>query len=82
MPKKKIYYLGEILDVDEEIARSKFSPAIPALLEFIPLNVGHVEADEDKRAGIRAQTLADKSYASKESAHLDGFKKSKQKFNK
>ena len=41
-----------------------------------------VEADEDKRAGIRAQTLADKSYPSKESAHLDGFKKLKQKFNK
>ncbi len=32
------------------------------------------------RARIRAQTLADKSYASKEATHLDGIKKLKQKF--
>jgi hypothetical protein len=49
-------------------------------LEFIPTNVRDLESDEDKRARIRAQTLADKSYASKEAAHLDGLKKLKQKF--
>ena len=30
----------------------KIPPAIPPPLEFIPLNVGDVEADEDKRARI------------------------------
>ncbi len=51
-------------------------------MEFIPTNVGDVESGEDKRAGIRAQALADKSYTSKEAAHLDGLKKLKQKFNR
>ena len=55
--------LSEILDADE-ITRLKIPPAILPLLEFIPPNVGDVEADEDKRARIRAQTLVDKSYAS------------------
>jgi hypothetical protein len=55
--------LSEILDADE-ITRLKISPAILPLLEFIPPNAGDVEADEDKRARIRAQTLVDKSYAS------------------
>ena len=72
--------LSEILDA-EEISRLKIPPTIPALLEFIPTNVGDVESDEDKRARIRAQALADKSYTSKEAAHLDGLKKLKQKFN-
>ena len=73
--------LSEILDA-EEITRLKIPPTIPALLEFIPMNVGDVESDEDKRARIRAQALADKSYASKEAAHLEGLKKLKQKFNR
>ena len=51
-------------------------------MEFIPTNVGDVESDEDKRARIRAQALADKSYASKEAAHLEGLKKLKQKINR
>jgi hypothetical protein len=63
--------LSEILDA-EEIARLKIPSAIPALLEFIPTIVGDLESDEDKRARILAQTLADNSYASKEAAHLDG----------
>ena len=46
------------------------------------MNVGDEESDEDKRARIRAQALADKSYASKEAAYLDGHKKLKQKFNR
>ena len=73
--------LSEILDA-EEISRLKIPPTIPVLLEFIPTNVGDVESDEDKRARIRAQALADKSYASKEAAHLEGLKKLKQKFNR
>ncbi len=61
----------------------KIPPAIPALLEFIPpTNVGDLELDEERRARIRAQTLADKSYASREAAYLDGLKKLKQKFNR
>ena len=63
--------LSEILDA-EEISGLKIPQSIPALLEFIPTNVGDVESDEDKRARIRAQALADKSYASKEAAHLAG----------
>ena len=55
--------LSEILDADE-ITRLKITPAILPLLEFILPNVGDVEAGEDKRARIRAQPLADKSYAS------------------
>ena len=40
--------LSEILDA-EEISRLKIPPTIiPALLEFIPTNVGDVESDEDK----------------------------------
>jgi hypothetical protein len=73
--------LSEILDA-EEISRLKIPPTIPVLLEFIATNVGDVESDEDKRARIRAQALADKSYASKEAAHLEGLKKLKQKFNR
>ena len=69
--------LSEILDA-KEISRLKIPPAIPALLEFIPTNVGDVESDEERRA----QTLADKSYASREAAYLDGLKKLKQKFNR
>ncbi len=61
---------------------SKIPSAIPALLEFISTNVGDLESDEDKRARIRAQALADKSYASKDAAHLDGLKKLNQKFNR
>ncbi len=45
--------LNKILDA-EEISRLKIPPTIPALLEFIPTNVGDVESDEDKRARIRA----------------------------
>ncbi len=45
--------LSEILDA-EEISRLKIPPTIPALLEFIPTNVGDVESDEDKRARIQA----------------------------
>ena len=37
--------LSEILDA-EEISRLKIPPTIPALLEFIPTNVGDVETDE------------------------------------
>ncbi len=66
----------------EEISRLKIPPAIPALLEFIPTNVGDLESDEERRARVRAQTLADKSYASREAAYLDGLKKLKQKFNR
>ena len=40
--------LSEILDA-EEISRLKIPPAIPALLEFIPSNVGDVEPDEERR---------------------------------
>ena len=43
--------LSEILDA-EEITRLKIPPTIPALLEFIPMNVGDVESDEDKRRRI------------------------------
>ena len=50
-----------------------------AHLEFIPTNVGDVESEEEKRARNRAQSLADKSYASKEA---EGLKKLKQKFNR
>jgi hypothetical protein len=39
--------LSEILDA-EEISRLKIPPAIPALLEFIPTNVGDLESDEDR----------------------------------
>ncbi len=39
--------LSEVLDA-EEISRFKIPPTIPALLEFIPTNVGDVETDEDK----------------------------------
>jgi hypothetical protein len=73
--------LSEILDA-EEISKLEIPPAIPALLEFIPTNAGDVESDEERRARIRAQTLADKSYASREAAYLDGLKKLKQKFNR
>ena len=73
--------LMEILDADE-ISKTKIPPAIPALLEFIPPHVGDIESDEDKRARTRAQAQADKSYASKEAAHLVGLKKLKQKFNR
>jgi hypothetical protein len=73
--------LSEILDT-EEIARVKIPPTIPALLEFIPMNVGDVESEEERRARNRAQALADKSYVSKEASHLDGLKKLKQKFNR
>ena len=73
--------LSEILDT-EEISRLNILQAIRALLEFIPTNVGDLESDEDKRARIRAQALADKSYASREAAYLDGLKKLKQKFNR
>jgi hypothetical protein len=69
--------LSEILDA-EEISRLKNPPTIPAHLEFIPTNVGDVESEEEKRARNRAQSLADKSYASK----LEGLKKLKQKFNR
>ena len=65
--------LSEIFDA-KEIARLKIPPTIPALLEFIPTNVGDLESDEDKRARIQAQAVADKSYASKEASHLDGLK--------
>ena len=65
--------LSKILDA-EEITRLKIPPTIPALLEFIPTNVGDLESDEDKRARIQAQAVADKSYASKEASHLDGLK--------
>jgi hypothetical protein len=41
-----------------------------------------VESEEEKRARTRAQSLADKSYASKEASCLDGLKKLKQKFNR
>ena len=64
--------MSEILLDAEEIFRLKIPPTIPALLEFIPSNVGDVESDEDKRARIWAQALSDKSYASKEAAHLEG----------
>jgi hypothetical protein len=67
--------LSEILDAEEISSRLKIPPTIPALLEFIPTNVGDVESDEDKRARIRAQALAEKSYASKEATHLEGLKK-------
>ena len=73
--------LSEILDA-EEIARLKIPPTIPAHLEFIPTNVGDQETEEEKRARSRAQILADKSYASKESSHLEGLRKLKQKFNR
>ena len=73
--------LSEILDA-EEIARLKTPPTIPAHLEFIPTNVGDQETEEEKRARNRAQSLADKSYASKEAAHLEGLKKLIQKFNR
>ena len=73
--------MSEILDA-EEIARVKIPPTIPALLEFIPMNVGDVESEEERRARNRAQALADKSYVSKEASHLDGLKKLKQKFNR
>ncbi len=51
-------------------------------MEFIPTNVGDQESEEEKRARTRAQYLADKSYANKEAAHLEGLKKLKQKFNR
>ena len=74
--------LSEFLDADE-VARLKILPAIPAIPEFIPTNVGDVgSSDEDKRARTRAQALADKSYASKKAARLDGLKKILQKFNR
>ena len=74
--------LSGILDSDE-IARLRISSAISPLLELIPSNIRDVESDEDKRARIRAQAFADKSYACKEeSARLDGLKKLKQKFNR
>jgi hypothetical protein len=56
--------LSEILNA-KEIARLKIPPTIPALFEFIPTDVGDVESEEDKRARIRAQALADKSYAAR-----------------
>ena len=43
--------LSEILNA-EEITRLKIPSTIPALLEFIPMNVGDVESDEDKRRRI------------------------------
>ena len=73
--------LSEILDA-EKISRLKIPPTIPAHFEFIPMNVGDQESEEEKRARTRAQSLADKSYASKEAAHLEGLKKLKQKFNR
>ena len=39
--------LSDILDA-EEILRLKIPPAIPALLEFIPINVGDIESDEER----------------------------------
>jgi hypothetical protein len=68
--------LRKILDAEEEIARLKITSA---LLKFIPTNVGDLESEEDKRARIRAPTFADKFYASKKAAYLDGLKKLKQK---
>jgi hypothetical protein len=74
--------LSEILDA-EEISRLKIPPTIPAHLEFIPANVVVLEsAEEEKRARNRAQSLADKSYASKEASYLEGLKKLKQKFSR
>ena len=74
-------YLSEILDAGE-ISRLKISPTIPALLEFIPTNVGDAESEEERRARNRAQIIADKSYVSKEASHLERLKKLKQKFNR
>ena len=73
--------MSEILDA-EKIARLKIPSTIPAHLEFIPTNVGDVESEEEKRARTRAQSLADKSYASKEASDLQGLQKLKQKFNR
>jgi hypothetical protein len=70
--------LKKILDA-EEISRLKIPPTIPAHLEFIPTNVGDLELEKEKRARNRAQSLADKSYASKEASYLEGLKKLKQK---
>ncbi len=68
----------------KKISRLKIPPTIPSHLEFIiPTNdVRDIESEEEKRARNRAQSLADKSYASKEAAHLEGLKKLKQKFNR
>ena len=73
--------LSKILDEDE-ITRIKTPPTIPPLLEFTPENVGDVESEDAKRARVRAQALADKSYASRESQYFDGIKKLAQKFNR
>ena len=73
--------LSEILDEDE-ITRIKTPPTIPPLLEFTPENVGDVESEDAKRARVRAQALADKSYASRESQYFEGIKKLAQKFNR
>ena len=73
--------LSEILN-EEEVARLKIPPVIPPLLEFEPEYVGIDETEEERRARARAQSLADKSYASKDASHQEGLRKLKQKFNR
>jgi hypothetical protein len=63
--------LAEILDEDE-IIRIKTAPA----------NAGDVETEDAKRARLRCQAIEDKSYASRESHHLEEVKRLASKFNR
>ena len=73
--------LSEILDEDE-IIRIKTAPVIPPLIEFAPAVAGDVETEDAKRARLRRQAIEDKSYAGRESHHLEEVKRLASKFNR
>ena len=52
------------------------------MLQFEPQTPGEVELEEAKRARMRGQSLADKSYAGREAQYFDGIKKLAAKFNR
>jgi hypothetical protein len=73
--------ISEILDKDE-VTRIKTAPAIPPMLQFQPQTPGEVESEESQRARARGQSLADKSYAGRETQYFDGIKKLAAKFSR
>ncbi len=73
--------LSEILDEDE-VTRIKTASVIPPMLQFEPQTPGEEEWEESKRARLRGQSLADKSYAGREAQYFDGIKKLAAKFSR
>ena len=73
--------LSEILDEDE-VKRIKTAPVIPPMLQFEPQTPGEEESEESKRARLRGQAIADKSYAGREAQYFDGIKRLSAKFSR